>query len=61
MDCRSWWTATWMSTEILWDFKFRADKQLLANQPVVAGKEQRRAVVIDVVNPSRLQRREEGA
>lgn len=40
--------------EILWDFKFQTDKQLLANQPdiVVADREPWRAVVTDAVIPA---------
>lgn len=38
---------------VLWDFEFQTDNQLLANQPdiVVADKEQKTAVVIDVAIP----------
>ncbi|KAF7641260.1 hypothetical protein LDENG_00287520 [Lucifuga dentata] len=40
--------------KVLWDFKFQTDQQLLANQPdmVVVDKEQKRALVIDVVVPA---------
>lgn len=39
--------------KVLWEFKFQADKQLLANQPdiIVADKEQKTTVVINVAIP----------
>lgn len=39
---------------ILWDFQIHADKMVMANQPdvVVADKQQKRTIVIDVTVPS---------